>query len=61
MVTVFERPFPDWAERSSVEQLRAPAKTAAPHPALEKLAALDTDSLSPREALDILYALKAAL
>jgi DNA mismatch repair protein MutS len=43
----------------------APAKHAAtdaePHPVLEKLAALDTDSLSPREALDILYALKAAL
>jgi DNA mismatch repair protein MutS len=43
----------------------APAKhqpeDAAPHPVLEKLAALDTDSLSPREALDILYALKAAL
>ena len=43
----------------------APVKLAAeegtPHPVLEKLAALDTDSLSPREALDILYALKAAL
>ncbi len=43
----------------------APAKTqledAAPHPVLEKLSALDTDSLSPREALDILYKLKAAL
>ncbi|MGO9172025.1 MAG: DNA mismatch repair protein MutS [Rhodomicrobium sp.] len=34
---------------------------AAPHPVLEKLAALDADSLSPREALDALYALKAAL
>ena len=43
----------------------APAKhqpeDAAPHPVLEQLAALDTDSLSPREALDILYSLKAAL
>jgi DNA mismatch repair protein MutS len=43
----------------------APAKAAhedaAPHPVLEKLAALDTDSLSPREALDILYALKKEL
>ncbi len=34
---------------------------AAPHPVLEKLAALDADSLSPREALEALYALKAAL
>ncbi|MGO9982598.1 MAG: DNA mismatch repair protein MutS [Rhodomicrobium sp.] len=34
---------------------------AAPHPVLEKLAALDADSLSPREALDALYALKASL
>jgi DNA mismatch repair protein MutS len=42
----------------------APAQSAgeaAPHPVLEKLAALDADSLSPREALDALYALKAAL
>ncbi len=30
----------------------------APHPALEKLAALDVDSLSPREALEVLYTLK---
>ncbi len=34
---------------------------AAAHPVLEQLAALDADSLSPREALDILYKLKAAL
>jgi DNA mismatch repair protein MutS len=34
---------------------------AAPHPVLEKLAALDADSLTPREALEALYALKAAL
>ncbi len=33
----------------------------APHPALEKLAALDVDTLSPREALDVLYALKGLL
>ena len=37
------------------------AEDGAPHPVLEKLAALDTDSLSPREALDILYALKKEL
>ncbi len=41
----------------------APAKPEehAPHPVLEKLAALDADALSPREALDILYALKNEL
>ncbi len=43
----------------------APAQNAtedaAPHPVLEKLAALDADSLSPREALEILYKLKGAL
>ncbi len=43
----------------------APAQSAtedaAPHPVLEKLAALDADSLSPREALEMLYKLKSAL
>ena len=29
------------------------------HPALERLGAIDPDSLSPREALDLLYELKA--
>jgi DNA mismatch repair protein MutS len=33
----------------------------APHPALEKLAALEVDTLSPREALDVLYGLKGLL
>ena len=32
-----------------------------PHPAMEQLATLDPDSLTPREALDALYALKALL
>ncbi|WP_153146242.1 DNA mismatch repair protein MutS [Dechloromonas sp. H13] len=32
-----------------------------PHPAIERLAALDPDSLTPREALDALYALKGLL
>ncbi len=31
------------------------------HPALEKLASLDADSLSPREALELIYALKRDL
>jgi DNA mismatch repair protein MutS len=33
----------------------------APHPVLEKLAALDVDTLSPRDALEVLYALKGLL
>ena len=32
-----------------------------PHPAIEHLAALDPDSLTPREALDALYVLKGLL
>jgi len=32
-----------------------------PHPAIEQLAGLDPDSLTPREALDALYALKGLL
>jgi len=36
----------------------APTLAAEPHPALEALAALDPDALSPREALERLYALK---
>jgi DNA mismatch repair protein MutS len=36
----------------------APTFSAEPHPALEALQALDPDELSPREALECLYALK---
>jgi DNA mismatch repair protein MutS len=36
----------------------APTFSAEPHPALEALQALDPDELSPREALERLYALK---
>jgi DNA mismatch repair protein MutS len=39
----------------------APTFEQEDHPALEKLAALDPDALSPREALDTLYALKRLL
>ncbi|WP_417066883.1 DNA mismatch repair protein MutS [Niveibacterium terrae] len=35
------------------------AEEAPPHPALERLAGIDPDALSPREALEALYALKA--
>ena len=34
---------------------------AEPHPALDQLAGIDPDSLTPREALDALYALKAMI
>jgi DNA mismatch repair protein MutS len=34
------------------------APEAEPHPVVEQLAAIDPDSLTPREALDFLYALK---
>ena len=37
-----------------------PAEAEA-HPALEQLAGIDPDSLTPREALDALYALKGML
>ncbi len=40
--------------------LQAPS-TSAPHPALQALAAVDPDALTPREALDALYRLKAVL
>ena len=36
-------------------------ETAARHPVLEQVAALDLDSLSPRDALEVLYRLKAEL
>ena len=37
------------------------ASEPEPHPALEQLAVLDPDSLTPREALEALYALKGLL
>ena len=43
---------------ATVAQAAAPA---APHPAVEALAAVNPDALSPREALDVLYALKEQL
>ncbi len=38
-----------------------PDNEPEPHPALEQLASIDPDSLTPREALDALYALKGLL
>jgi DNA mismatch repair protein MutS len=46
---------------SAPVQIGEPGLEDVPHPVLEKLAALDVDSLSPREALEVLYALKALL
>jgi DNA mismatch repair protein MutS len=37
------------------------APDPAPHPALERLASIDPDSLTPREALDALYSLRTLL
>jgi DNA mismatch repair protein MutS len=42
-------------------QLPLFAQTAEPPAAIEALAALDPDALTPREALDALYRLKAML
>ena len=39
----------------------ADAEAAEPHPALERLASLDPDAMSPREALDALYALRTLM
>ena len=43
--------------RPASETIELEPLPAAPDPVREKLAALDVDSLSPREALDLLYAL----
>jgi DNA mismatch repair protein MutS len=50
------------AEELPLFSASAPAPAAAkPHPAMERLTAIDVDALSPRDALDTLYALKALL
>jgi DNA mismatch repair protein MutS len=46
---------------SAPVQAAEPALEDAPHPVLEKLAALDVDNLSPRDALELLYAMKNLL
>jgi DNA mismatch repair protein MutS len=40
---------------------RTPAKAIEPDPVAEALAAMNPDELSPREALEALYALKAKI
>jgi DNA mismatch repair protein MutS len=51
-------PQPDLFASAAGAVPPAPTFTAEPHPLAEALAAIDPDSLSPREALDALYALK---
>ncbi len=61
----------EFEQRAAVDPLQPdlfaqgePAETIVetePHPALEQLAGIDPDSLTPREALDALYALKGLL
>ncbi len=46
---------------ASLELLHHEEPEAAPHPALEQLARIDPDSLTPREALETLYALTRML
>ena len=48
------------AEFEGFDDLEAP-EFAEPHPALAELEALDPDALTPRQALDALFALKALL
>ncbi|MDR2837279.1 MAG: DNA mismatch repair protein MutS [Azonexus sp.] len=58
----FEQRAADPLQPDLFAQPLPPEPTAAePHPAIERLTALDPDSLTPREALDALYALKNLL
>ena len=55
---LFASPAPN---RVAADEDYDEAATAEPHPALSELAALDPDALTPRQALDALFALKALL
>jgi DNA mismatch repair protein MutS len=46
---------------SSLDEQMPLFNSSVPHPLLDKLAALDPDTLTPRQALDALYHLKAIL
>jgi len=46
---------------ASLEPIRREEPESEPHPALEKLTEIDPDSLTPREALETLYALTRML
>jgi len=49
------------ASAAPVDAAEAAAERLASHPALQKLAALDPDELSPREALQALFDLRDLL
>jgi len=55
-----ERRTPAPAGTPQLPLFDAQSPPAPPHPALERLRALDPDRLSPREALRLLYELKAS-
>ncbi|MDR2839107.1 MAG: DNA mismatch repair protein MutS, partial [Azonexus sp.] len=58
----FEQRATDPLQPDLFAQPPPPEPTAAePHPAIERLTAIDPDSLTPREALEALYALKNLL
>ncbi|MGE5490134.1 MAG: DNA mismatch repair protein MutS, partial [Actinomycetota bacterium] len=66
VVKAARRQLREFEQRAAIDPLQPDLFACAepeyeepePHPALEKLAAIDPDSLTPREALDALYALK---
>ncbi|HJW26397.1 MAG TPA: DNA mismatch repair protein MutS [Rhodocyclaceae bacterium] len=66
VVKAARRQLREFEQRAAIDPLQPDLFASAepepaepePHPALERLAALDPDSLTPREALDALYALK---
>ncbi|HZX30131.1 MAG TPA: DNA mismatch repair protein MutS, partial [Rhodocyclaceae bacterium] len=66
VVKAARRQLREFEQRAAIDPLQPDLFASAepepfepePHPAVEQLAALDPDSLTPREALDALYALK---
>ncbi|MFA7292998.1 MAG: DNA mismatch repair protein MutS, partial [Rhodocyclaceae bacterium] len=71
VVRAAKRQLREFEQRASVNPLQPDLFTSSPapepelpiasHPALEALADIDPDSLTPRQALDALYALKSRL
>ena len=70
VVRAARRQLREFEQRAAIDPLQpdlftgalpAEPEEAPPHPVIERLAALDPDVLSPREALEALYALKALL
>ncbi len=69
VVRAARRQLREFEQRAAIDPLQPDLFTAGedelaappPHPAVERLQAIDPDTLSPREALEALYALKALL